>query len=159
MNERDHHSSFEGKPAKSVDEIRRLLTSIHQANPLRPAGPYAGGLLRGEPRKVRAASGLRPTELRQLERFVRNPAYYRNLLLSKGTFLGAYSGGLLGFNIGVAAPIIAGWPVAIPLAAVLGLLFGSAAGIVMARNGIVRRRIDLFLPPNKFTGANGGRSQ
>lgn len=144
MNQHHQRPLFEGKPAKSIDDIRRLLTSIHQASPPRPAGRDGDGLPDAERRAVRADSVLRQPALRQQQRSVRNRAYYRNLLLAKGTVVGAFSGGLLGFNIGVAAPIAVGWHVAIPLAAVLGLFFGSAIGIVLARSDVVRRRMDLF---------------
>lgn len=144
MHENDHGRSFEGQPAKSADDIRRLLTFIHQANPPRSAGPYAAGLPDAERNAITEVSRLRQPESRQRKRQVRNRAYYRNLLLAKSTFIGGFSGGLLGFNIGVAAPIMAGWQVVIPLTAALGLLLGSATGIAMVRSNVVRRRADLF---------------
>ncbi len=138
MNHDDDHSYRNGGWTKSGDEIRALLTSIHEANRPHPSGLFA------ERVPGRDSQGPRPIAQSMARKPNRDSRYYRRLLLAKSAIAGGFIGSLLGANLGKALPVISGAGHFVLSSILLWITIGCLAGIVIAQSRVIERRVDLF---------------
>ena len=139
MNRNDDQPKLGGKPPKSADEIRSVLTAIHNTNARTNAA-----------RRYKAATvptrlvtrPIRPTLPAPIR--TRDARFYRRLLRDQSKIIGAVAGGLIVANIAFATASMLAFAAVIPLFVVLGLLIGSFIGIAVARHCVIQKRADLF---------------
>jgi hypothetical protein len=158
MNPPYDEPTFTGKPPKSVVEIRARLQSIQDASEPRPPGPYARGFPTHVFNPVQFICDVVQPLFETVSVATRNSDYYRRWLVRNSVFAGAFSGGLLGANIGYAMAIVGARIGLIPFSTILGLFVGSIVGGVLALAIVIRRRVDLFGPaPHRATVWNVAR--
>ena len=126
-----------------TEEQRRfLLWSIARANPKQMPGPYIDG---SRPEIQRRPSHGPSAQSNKLDfPHQKGPRYYRKLLLSRSTKLGASSGVMIGFNIGLFAFSNAESLVEKALVVVLPTVLSGLLGATLAWAHVLEKRTDLF---------------
>ena len=139
MNRKDDQPQLGGKPPKSADEIRSVLTAIHNTNARTNAGHRRKAATVPSRFVTRSIRPTLPAPIR-----TRDAKFYRRLLRDQSKIIGAVAGGLIVANIAFATACMLALTAVIPLLVVLGLLIGSFTGIAVARHRVIQKRVDLF---------------
>ena len=140
MNLRDPESKH--LEDRTEEQRRFLLWSIARANPKRTPGPYIDGSRPEIQRRLPHEPSAR--SIKRVFSHQKGPRYYRKLLLSGSARLGAISGALIGFNIGLFACFDAETLVEKALVVVLPTVLCGLLGLTLAWAHVLEKRTDLF---------------
>lgn len=131
---------------RKIEQRRFILWSIARANAPVPRGPHFEGF---RPEVVAPnvtttpvqSVEVRPVEVRRLRK---GPRYYRGLLISSATTIGASCGALIGLNVGLAFCSSTNNVMQGALCLVTSIAISTAIGALAAREQVLRKRADLF---------------